>query len=157
MPWSRRLSTCFGAWPHWAHPSRPFIGPICLGRNHSQVYPHMRAKFGHDRSSRLAAYTWQTHTEFVLYRYVSPPPLTIWTTWYTTGTWRVCLLTVWRLALCTQISSYVIRFCPSNFSESLPLRIKPLPLPGLSLLIGQASVSQCQCPSHCYAWLQDNV
>ena len=62
MTWSRRLSTCFGAWPHWAHPSRPFMGPICLGRNHSQVYPHMRAKFGHDRSSRLAAYTWQTHT-----------------------------------------------------------------------------------------------
>ena len=57
MPWSRRLSTCFGAWPNWAHPSRPFMGPICLGRNHSQVYPHMRAKFGHDRSSRLAAYT----------------------------------------------------------------------------------------------------
>ena len=23
-------------------------GPICLGRNHSQIYPHMPAKFGHD-------------------------------------------------------------------------------------------------------------
>ena len=62
MTWLRRLSTCFGAWPHWAHPSRPFMGPICLGRNHSQVYPHMRAQFGHDRSSRLAAYTRQTDT-----------------------------------------------------------------------------------------------
>ena len=57
MPWSRRLSAYFGAWAHWAHPSRPFMGTICLGRNHSQVYPHMRAKFGHNRSSRLAAYT----------------------------------------------------------------------------------------------------
>ena len=29
MPWSRRLvSTCFGPWFHWAHPSRPFMGPI---------------------------------------------------------------------------------------------------------------------------------
>ena len=60
----------FGYWPQWPHASRLFIGPI-FGRNHSQVYPHMRAKFGHDRSSSLAAYTWQTdtHTEFVLYRY----------------------------------------------------------------------------------------
>ena len=60
----------FGDWPQWPHASRPFMGPI-FGRNHSQVYPHMRAKFGHDRSSSLAAYTWQTdtHTEFVLYRY----------------------------------------------------------------------------------------
>ena len=31
-------------------------------RNHSQVYPHMRAKFGHDRSSSLAAYT-DRHTD----------------------------------------------------------------------------------------------
>ena len=23
--------------------------PICLGRNHAQIYPHMPAKFGHDR------------------------------------------------------------------------------------------------------------
>ena len=46
-------------------------GSIFFGRNHPQVYPHMRAKFGHDRSGSLAAYTWQTHTqtEFVLYRY----------------------------------------------------------------------------------------
>ena len=51
----------FGDWPQWPHASRPFMGPI-FGRNHSQVYPHMRAKFGHDRSSSLAAYTWQTHT-----------------------------------------------------------------------------------------------
>ena len=60
----------FGDWPQWPHASRPFMGPI-FGRNHSQVYPHMRAKFGHDRSSSLAAYTRQTHThtEFVLYRY----------------------------------------------------------------------------------------
>ena len=64
----------FGDWPQWPHASRPFMGPI-FGRNHSQVYPHMRAKFGHDRSSSLAAYTWQTdththrQTEFVLYRY----------------------------------------------------------------------------------------
>ena len=64
----------FGDWPQWPHASRPFMGPI-FDRNHSQVYPHMRAKFGHDRSSSLAAYTWQTHThththtEFVLYRY----------------------------------------------------------------------------------------
>ena len=49
------------------------MGPI-FGRNHSQVYPHMRAKFGHDRSGSLAAYTQQTdrhthtQTEFVLYR-----------------------------------------------------------------------------------------
>ena len=26
----------------------PFMGPICLVRNHSQIYPHMPAKFGHD-------------------------------------------------------------------------------------------------------------
>ena len=51
----------FGDWPQWPHASRPSMGPI-FGRNHSQVYPHMRAKFGHDRSSSLAAYTWQTHT-----------------------------------------------------------------------------------------------
>ena len=51
----------FGDWPQWPHASRPFMGPI-FGSNHSQVYPHMRAKFGHDRSSSLAAYTWQTHT-----------------------------------------------------------------------------------------------
>ena len=44
------------------HPSGPYVGAICFGRNHSQIYPHIRAKFGHDRSSRLAAYTWQTHT-----------------------------------------------------------------------------------------------
>ena len=25
------------------------MGPICLGRKHSQIYPHMPAKFGHDR------------------------------------------------------------------------------------------------------------
>ena len=37
------------------------MGPI-FGRNHSQVYPHMRAEFGHDRSSSLAAYTRQTDT-----------------------------------------------------------------------------------------------
>ena len=49
----------FGDWPQWPHASRPFTGPI-FDRNHSQVYPHMRAKFGHDRSSSLAAYTWQT-------------------------------------------------------------------------------------------------
>ena len=49
----------FGDWPQWPHASRPFMGPI-FGRNHSQVYPHMRAKFGHDRSSSLATYTWQT-------------------------------------------------------------------------------------------------
>ena len=51
----------FGYWPQWPHASRPFMGPI-FGRNHSQVYPHMRAKCGHDRSSSLAAYTWQTDT-----------------------------------------------------------------------------------------------
>ena len=49
----------FGDWPPWPHASRPFMGPI-FGRNHSQVYPHMRAKCGHDRASSLAAYTWQT-------------------------------------------------------------------------------------------------
>ena len=38
MPWSRRLSTCFGAWPHWAHPSRPFMGPIC-----SKIVPVFKA------------------------------------------------------------------------------------------------------------------
>ena len=42
------------------------MGPI-YGRNHSQVYPHMRAKFGHDRSSSLAAYTWQTDTQNLYY------------------------------------------------------------------------------------------
>ena len=91
MTWSRRLSTCFGAWPHWAHPSRPFMGPICLGRNHSQVYPHMRAKFGHDRSSRLAAYTWQTHThtqnlyyiDIQYYKQCWPQYWALWdATWY---------------------------------------------------------------------------
>ena len=41
------------------------MGPI-FGRNHSQVYPHMRANFGHDRSSSLAAYT-QTHTQNLYY------------------------------------------------------------------------------------------
>ena len=46
----------------WPHASRPFMEPI-FGRNHSQVYPHMRAKFGHDRSSSLDAYTWQTHRQ----------------------------------------------------------------------------------------------
>ena len=51
----------FGDWPQWPHASKPFMGPI-FGRNHPQVYPHMRAKFGHDRSSSLAAYTRQTHT-----------------------------------------------------------------------------------------------
>ena len=25
------------------------MGPICLDRNHSQIYLHMTAKFGHDR------------------------------------------------------------------------------------------------------------
>ena len=40
-------------------PLRPPLdgGSIFLGRNHPQVYSHMRAKFGHDRSSSLAAYT----------------------------------------------------------------------------------------------------
>ena len=52
----------FGDWPQWPHASRPFMGPI-FGRNHPQIYPHMCAKFGHDRSSSLAAYTWQTHTQ----------------------------------------------------------------------------------------------
>ena len=56
----------FGDWPQWPHASRPFMGPI-FGRNHSQVYPHMRAKFGHDRSSSLAAYTWQTDTQNLYY------------------------------------------------------------------------------------------
>ena len=42
------------------------MGPI-FGRNHSQVYPHMRAKFGHDRSSSLAAYTRQTHRQNLYY------------------------------------------------------------------------------------------
>ena len=42
------------------------MGPI-VGRNHSQVYPHMRAKFGHDRSSSLAAYTRQTHRQNLYY------------------------------------------------------------------------------------------
>ena len=67
MPWSRRLCTLLGDWLHWAHPSRPFMGPIYLGRNNSQIYPHMRAKFGHDRSSRLAAYTSQTYTQNLYY------------------------------------------------------------------------------------------
>ena len=52
-------------------PSRPFMGPICLGRNHSQIYRHMRAKFGHDRTSRLAAYTWQTDTQNLYYKNTS--------------------------------------------------------------------------------------
>ena len=56
----------FGDWPQWPHASRPFMGPI-FGRNHSQVYPHMRAKFGHDRSSSLAACTWQTDTQNLYY------------------------------------------------------------------------------------------
>ena len=56
----------FGDWPQWPHASRPFMGPI-FGRNHSQVYPHMRAKFCHDRSSSLAAYTWQTDTHNLYY------------------------------------------------------------------------------------------
>ena len=55
----RRIWQLSPDWPQWPHASRPFMGPI-FGRNHSQVYPHMRAKFGHDRSSSLAAYTWQT-------------------------------------------------------------------------------------------------
>ena len=36
----------------------PWVGgQIFFGRNHPQVYPHMHAKFGHDRSGSLAAYT----------------------------------------------------------------------------------------------------
>ena len=39
--------------------STPLVGggSNLFGRNHPQVYPHMRAKFGHDRSGSLAAYT----------------------------------------------------------------------------------------------------
>ena len=46
---ARCLQSRFEGWPQWAHPSRPFIGPFFLGRNHSQIYPHMPAKFGHDQ------------------------------------------------------------------------------------------------------------
>ena len=35
-------------------PTLPGIhGTFFLGLNHSQIYAHMRAKFGHDRSGRL--------------------------------------------------------------------------------------------------------
>ena len=30
-------------------------GQFFLGRNHPQIYPHIRAKFGNDRSGSLAA------------------------------------------------------------------------------------------------------
>ena len=67
--WSRSVQW-FGIFPRFVTflPHKPpkmppglSWGQFFLGRNHSQIYPHMRAKFGHDRSSRLAAYTWQTH------------------------------------------------------------------------------------------------
>ena len=63
---ARYVATNFGGWPQWAHHSEPYMGPNVLGRNHSQIYSHIRAKFGNDLSSRLVAYSWQTHTEFVL-------------------------------------------------------------------------------------------
>ena len=64
--WSRSVQW-FGIFPRFVTfflPHKPpkmppwvVVGSIFLGRNHSQIYLHMRAKFGHDRSSRLAAYT----------------------------------------------------------------------------------------------------
>ena len=76
------LPASFEEWPHWAHPSGPYMGQFFLGRNHSQiriyvpnlvmigpaVWPPILDRHTHTRARAHAHAHTHTHTEFVLYR-----------------------------------------------------------------------------------------
>ena len=97
----------------------------------AQIYPHMHAKFGHDRSSRLAADSWhaRTHTRNIILYYIDRyliidptshiPIMLIYYYFIYLNIYRECVRANSCSVLCDQMFSRKF--------ESLPLQQTKLP------------------------------